>query len=388
MQLDLINLKESNDFLNKVFDHITSAIFIVDKDVKVQAFNVSSKNVFMAEEMMGKHFGNAINCFFPLSEGTICGEASHCSSCVIRKSMLETFLKKVPAYKEKLTRQFLVNDQVIVKNLLYTTEYINFHGEEMVLVLIDDVTELENQRKQLEEQNRILLQINEDKNKFLGIAAHDVRNPIAAIMNCAVIIKNMIQKNQLEEVDRFLDIVESKSRFSLELINDLLDISKIESGRLDLKITSENMVGILTESTQFNQMLASQKDIKISLAVQENLPPVAADRNRIEQVLNNLIGNAMKFSPRGSEIEIKSYQQNEHVVTTIYDQGPGIPEKDLQYIFNAFHRGGSKETGGEKSTGLGLAIVKKVVESHKGKVWVDSEVNKGSAFSFSLPKNI
>jgi signal transduction histidine kinase len=302
--------------------------------------------------------------------------------------MLETFLKKVPAYKEKLTRQFLVNDQVIVKNLLYTTEYINFHGEEMVLVLIDDVTELENQRKQLEEQNRILLQINEDKNKFLGIAAHDVRNPIAAIMNCAVIIKNMIQKNQLEEVDRFLDIVESKSRFSLELINDLLDISKIESGRLDLKITSENMVGILTESTQFNQMLASQKDIKISLAVQENLPPVAADRNRIEQVLNNLIGNAMKFSPRGSEIEIKSYQQNEHVVTTIYDQGPGIPEKDLQYIFNAFHRGGSKETGGEKSTGLGLAIVKKVVESHKGKVWVDSEVNKGSAFSFSLPKNI
>ena len=171
----------------------------------------------------------------------------------------------------------------------------------------------------------------------------------------------------------------------LQLINDLLDLSKIESGSLELKKSSGDYPEFLRRNTALNAALATAKGIEIRV-----LPGVASlevpfDPGKIEQVLNNLFGNAIKFSPSGSQITVMVEREGNSVLTRVADAGPGIPAEELATIFEPFHEGTLRPPGGEKSTGLGLAIVRKIVERHGGTVAVASTAGKGSVFSFTLP---
>jgi signal transduction histidine kinase len=170
----------------------------------------------------------------------------------------------------------------------------------------------------------------------------------------------------------------------LHLVNDLLDIAKIASGELQLELQSTDLIALVRHNVALNKVLASRKQIELSLKTQP-LPDVLIDVYKIDQVLNNLITNAIKFSESHSEVEISVVREGDEVIIAVGDEGPGIPADEIDKLFNPFMRTSVKSTGGEKSTGLGLAIVMKIVAGHRGRIWVESEVGEGSTFYVALP---
>lgn len=230
-----------------------------------------------------------------------------------------------------------------------------------------------------------LLLLNKQKNKFLGIAAHDLRSPINVIKHSIEILLgnyvgelNAQQREILQRLDRV-------SENMLNLVNDLLDVSAIESGQLKLILQPVELVSFLREIEHNHQCLARPKQINLSLRLPEALPIVMLDPVRINQVFFNLISNAIKFSFPKSSITISCEAQEETVLFSISDQGQGIPQEEQSKLFEDFSKTSVRPTGGEKSTGLGLAIVKRIVEAHGGQITVESLVGEGSIFYVKLP---
>jgi signal transduction histidine kinase len=170
----------------------------------------------------------------------------------------------------------------------------------------------------------------------------------------------------------------------LDLVNNLLDVAQIESGKLRLDLQLVDLIALVRRNIALNRVLAAKKQIEIEWA-ETPLPTVLFDAPKIEQVLNNLIGNAIKFSLPGTLIRVSVTRADPNVVLMVRDQGPGIPPNELVKLFKPFQKTSVKSTAGEKSTGLGLAIVKKIVEGHHGKIWIESQVGHGTTFFVSLP---
>jgi phosphoserine phosphatase RsbU/P len=153
MPLEISELKESNDFLNTLLDQITSAVFIADEHMRIHSVNNALQTLFFTEEdqILGQLLGNAIGCAFAVMEGTVCGTTSHCDQCQLRHSLFKSFTDKVPTYHEKIKREFYIHNEPVLKYLQFSTKYIKYHGEEMVLIIVDDITETETQRIRLYE---------------------------------------------------------------------------------------------------------------------------------------------------------------------------------------------------------------------------------------------
>jgi signal transduction histidine kinase len=387
MSLDFRDLRESNDFLNVLINNITSAIFLVDRDVKIRNFNDPFQALFQKDEdkILGERCGNVIGCAFTVDQSKDCEETKNCNECELRRSILKSFLEKVPTYRGKIVRDFYIQGEKISKYFQFSTKYIQWGHETMVLIIVDDITALETQKLILEQQNMELEDLSRQKNEFCGMAAHDLRNPITVIQNSSSIILKYLGENLTDKQKEFLKKIIDSSRFTINLLNDLLDISKIESGRLELEITKNDYVDLLKNNIELNNFFANEKGISINLGLRNGIPLVDFDKNKIEQLLNNLISNAIKYSYPNTEINIEVEKEGDFVLTKVIDQGQGIPEDELPDIFKAFQKASTKPTAGEKSTGLGLAIAKKIVEGHKGEIWVKSEVGKGSTFYFKLP---
>ncbi len=229
--------------------------------------------------------------------------------------------------------------------------------------------------------------LNEKKNEFLTMAAHDLRNPLSAIGGFLEFQIFQMQRQKFdiakgkEDLERVLGIIHKMTH----LINDLLDVSVIEAGKIHLDLHEVRVNEILEESETLHRRNAEQKNIRLTIEKNEDPPYVLADRLRIEEVVDNLLSNAIKYTFAGGEIRVYCRVHLSEVFTHIEDSGQGMSEDDLQKAFVSFGKLSAQPTGGESSTGLGLAIVKKIVELHGGKVWVKSEKGKGSVFSFSLP---
>ena len=174
----------------------------------------------------------------------------------------------------------------------------------------------------------------------------------------------------------------------LHLIDDLLDFSTIESGKLELELHEADYWRLVNENIALNKVFADKKNIGITVTGEFKNIPLLFDHGKMEQVLNNLISNAIKYSFPQTEITVKVSQEENFMRTEVMDQGQGIPKEELGKLFSPFVKTSVKTTAGEKSTGLGLAIVKKIVEGHGGLIGVTSEVGKGSNFYFTLPRQV
>ncbi len=234
---------------------------------------------------------------------------------------------------------------------------------------------------ELEDQNRELKTLIELKNELLGVAAHDLRNPTGVIHG----FSGLLKERGDEESKYFADIILGESAKMLQLINDLLDISRIEAGKLDLRLREKDYISFVRKNIRMNEFLSGKKGIKIiSDFVPEELT-FSFDSGKIDQVLNNLISNAVKYSYPDTAIEIKVHVEDGYILTQVIDHGQGIPESEVADIFRPFKRSSVKPTSGETSHGLGLAIVKKIIEGHGGEVGVISQSGSGSVFYFTLP---
>ena len=230
-----------------------------------------------------------------------------------------------------------------------------------------------------------LVELNDLKNKFLGIAAHDLRNPIGVVMGYTDIILHGMLGDITEEQKDMLLKISKAAKNMLSLVNDLLDVSAIESGKLEIKLRETNLEEFLRESYESNRLLAKDKNITLELDKEPGLPRVIMDPDRVSQVLNNLVTNAIKYSFPGSNITIRARKVENEIHISVEDHGQGIPEHELNKLFTAFQKTSVKPTSGEKSTGLGLAICKRMVEAQAGRIWVTSKFGEGSTFTFSLP---
>jgi len=230
-----------------------------------------------------------------------------------------------------------------------------------------------------------LVELNETKNKFLGIAAHDLRSPIAVIKSyLALLLRDFLGEISKEQRE-VMKSMNSACETMLALIDDLLDVSAIESGRLDLRPQEVDLVEYLRACHASNSLLARAKSIELQLDLAPDLPRVVMDPHRVNQVVNNLITNAIKFSHPDTAIVMRARALSGEVEISVSDQGQGIPEEEIPRLFTAFGRGSMRPTAGEKSTGLGLAIAKRMVEAHGGRIAVQSKVGQGSIFTFTLP---
>ncbi len=246
------------------------------------------------------------------------------------------------------------------------------------------VSELTAQKQRIEAQNQELRHLDDLKNTFLGIAAHDLRGPIGNIKMIADLLADGNAMVSAAEGTSLVNDIGRQANYMLQLLNDLLDITRIESGKLELNLESINMVDFLAETVKRQSTLASVKNMTITL---KPAPAglLRADPIRLRQVFDNLLSNAIKYSPLGSNIEVSVTCVASGRRFAVKDRGPGITKKDRTRLFQHFARLSAKPTGGEKSVGLGLAITRRIVEAHGGHIDVDSEPGQGATFWFVLP---
>ncbi len=246
------------------------------------------------------------------------------------------------------------------------------------------LSEIERQKEIVEQRNSTLQEMNELKNRFIGMAAHDLRNPLASIRGFSEIL---LESGEIpeDEKQQFLEIIFSTSDQMLNLVNELLDVSVIESGRVELTLAEESLKSLIIARIQIFNPLAKKKRITLELDLRdEGLCRI--DPDRICQVLDNLISNAIKFSPTDTVVTISLNGDRNEVAVSVADQGPGVTKEDQKRMFRDFQKLAARPTGDEKSTGLGLAIAKRIVEAHHGVLEVNSRPGEGAVFTLQLKR--
>jgi PAS domain S-box-containing protein len=229
----------------------------------------------------------------------------------------------------------------------------------------------------------LLEELSEMKTEFVSVVSHELRTPLTSIMGFAQTLRGPHTTISDEEQQEFLDIIEQESNRLLVMINDLLDVSRMEAGRplrmnyqlVDLRQLAEHVVRFQAVTTTSHRFLFSFPDTGLS---------ASADRDRVEQIITNLVSNAVKYSPKGGDVVIGGYEQGEERVVYVRDQGIGISPEQIGHLFERYQRIDRDAIKGIRGTGLGLFLARALAEAHGGRVWVESEVGKGSTFYFSL----
>lgn len=241
------------------------------------------------------------------------------------------------------------------------------------------------QQRELEEMNKQLQHLNEEKNYMLGVASHDLRNPIGNIITLAGFIDK--ESSQLSPQHReYLEIISRSGQELIQMINDLLDVSQLESGKRDLNVKEISLNDLFGMIIAENKAHADRKNIQLHYSIKGTSLKITADYLQMKQVLNNLVSNGIKYSHTGKSVELTAVRKGDKIVISVMDQGQGIPADEIPHLFKPFITSSVRSTGGEKSTGLGLVITKKLVEQHGGTLTVESETGKGSVFTIMLPQ--
>lgn len=258
-----------------------------------------------------------------------------------------------------------------------------FRAEEL-LARVRTHLELKTAREALWDYSQRLRELNDEKNEFLGIVAHDLRSPLSNIVTSVSMVLSESGMAR-PEINEFLGIIQTSAVHMMHLVENLMDVNAIEQGRLKIDIAPCELGELLRGVANNYQSKAKAK--KQDLAVTEEGSPLVAlaDPHSTIQVFDNLVSNAIKYSPAGKRIDVRLQRRNGIIRCEVEDEGPGLTEDDLSKVFGKFARLSAKPTAGEPSTGLGLSIVKRMVEAGGGKVWCESEVGRGAKFIVELP---
>ena len=272
---------------------------------------------------------------------------------------------------------------------------IQHNGDLRVIAIIRDVSERkhaelqlrqerERYTKELELRNKEIERANSLKSEFLASVSHELRTPLHTIIGFSELLDEELQGPLNEKQKRFVHHIHRDSLHLLELINDVLDLSKIEAGRLELRREPFDFSVVVEESLESIAAQAQAKSIKVSSEV--NVPgAVIGDRLRVKQILVNLLSNAVKFTPEHGKVAVRVAIEKGNVVASVSDTGIGIPSEERLKIFDKFYQVGNTTKGVREGTGLGLAITKRLVEEHGGTIELKSVPGRGTTFTFRLP---
>lgn len=258
------------------------------------------------------------------------------------------------------------------------------------LIVLRDVTKRKEMEKALQEAKEAAEATNRAKNEFISIVTHELRSPMSAIHGSATLLADEGAGPVNEEQAEFLEVIETNTRRMITLVMDLNDVSRIESGRLHLRLGAVSLTKVAEEVVRSVQPKIEEKALTLNLQIADGLPLVWGDRVRLAQILTNLVSNACKFTPEGGKITICAQcitegSSSKDVCVSVEDNGLGIKHADQAKIFGKFFRAMDKKVSEIPGSGLGLSITKSLVEMQRGRIWFESEYGRGSTFYFTVP---
>jgi GAF domain-containing protein/anti-sigma regulatory factor (Ser/Thr protein kinase) len=239
--------------------------------------------------------------------------------------------------------------------------------------------------REIGDKSRELEAANRHKSEFLANVSHELRTPLNAIIGFSEVLLEKLFGELNDKQNEYVDDILSSGRHLLSLINDILDLSKIEAGRMELEVTTFHLPDAIENALLLVRERASRHGIKLERVIDDRLGDFTGDERKVKQVLVNLLSNAVKFTPEGGQIKVEARLGDRAVIMSVADNGIGIAPEDQEAIFEEFRQVGSNYAHKREGTGLGLSLTRKFVELHDGKIWVESEPGKGSKFTFTLP---
>ena len=244
------------------------------------------------------------------------------------------------------------------------------------------------QRERIKQEKEIAESANRTKSEFLANMSHELRTPLNAIIGFSEILVDKTFGDLNDRQGKYADNIMTSGRHLLELINDILDLSKVEAGKMELELGKTNIKNLLENSLIMIKERALKHNISLDLQISDELTDleIQADERKLKQIMFNLLSNAVKFTPDGGEIRVEAKQDGEGLIISVWDTGIGIKPEDQERIFETFEQVGSEDTRNQQGTGLGLALTRRLTELHGGRIWLESEgEGRGSTFSIVIP---
>jgi signal transduction histidine kinase len=293
-------------------------------------------------------------------------------------------------YRSLLAVPLLREDRIMGGLTIYRRRTGSFSPEVIKLLqtfATQSVLAIQNARlfREIEDKSRQIEAANRHKSEFLANMSHELRTPLNAIIGFSEVLQERMFGELNEKQAEYTDDILSSGRHLLSLINEILDLSKVEAGRMELELATFDLPLAIDNARTFVRERATKHGINLDVKVDERLGDFVGDERKIKQILLNLLSNAVKFTPEGGRIGINARQTDGGVEVSVTDTGIGIAPEDQAKIFEEFRQVGGDYAHKKEGTGLGLTLAKKFVELHGGRIWVESEVGKGSTFSFTLP---
>lgn len=349
--------------LNTVIYSIVDGIIVLDMNHQILLSNRAAENMtgYSSQEMVGKNFDNLVSM---KSSG---GELSF--------QDFQKFAGKDDAVPQKIPHivDLIGKDSNRIQAEVTIAPIVGgIQANLGSIVIIHDIT-----------QEKVFEQMQID---FVSMASHEVRTPLTIIINYLSTLNEEISGKIDKDQKQFLERALYSAQQLAALVSNLLNVSKIERGSFAISLKPLNWVQRLTQLTEDNRGQAVQKNINLKLdPIDPNLPEVLADNVRINEVVNNLIYNAISYTPEGGTITVGCQLQGDHVLSYVRDTGPGIPKEAMPHLFGKFFRVPGALEQASKGSGLGLYISKSIIELHHGKIWAESKPGQGAVFYFTLP---
>ena len=372
-------LEHTNHIASAILKNVHAYILLIDNDFKVLKTNYYQLTGTQ-KGLEEKRVGDLLQCRNALSAEGGCGTHAYCGSCPIRCAIRQAFEQRRGFTDLEATLNVLTSEKKSVEcDAVISGSYFLLNEEENMVLTVHDITQLKETEKQLTLAKEKAENADLSKSAFLANMSHEIRTPLNAITGFAEILASA---NTEEEKAQYQEIIKMNADLLLQLVNDILDMSKIEAGTLEFVYTKVDINLLLSDLRQLFQMKVNDAGGNIQIIAEPSLPScsIETDRNRVAQVLSNFTTNAIKFTQEGT-ISIGYEAKDTELYFYVTDSGAGIPADKLPEVFGRF----VKLNKDKKGTGLGLSISKTIVNKLEGQIGADSVEGKGSTFWFTIP---
>ena len=372
-------LEHTNHMASAIRKNVHAYILLIDNDFKVLKTNYYQLTGTQ-KGLEEKRVGDLLQCRNALSAEGGCGTHAYCGSCPIRCAIRQAFEQRRGFTDLEATLNVLTSEKKSVEcDAVISGSYFLLNEEENMVLTVHDITQLKETEKQLTLAKEKAENADLSKSAFLANMSHEIRTPLNAITGFAEILASA---NTEEEKAQYQEIIKMNADLLLQLVNDILDMSKIEAGTLEFVYTKVDINLLLSDLRQLFQMKVNDAGGNIQIIAEPSLPScsIETDRNRVAQVLSNFTTNAIKFTQEGT-ISIGYEARDTELYFYVTDSGAGIPADKLPEVFGRF----VKLNKDKKGTGLGLSISKTIVNKLEGQIGADSVEGKGSTFWFTIP---
>ena len=372
-------LKHTNHIASAILKNVHAFILLIDNDFKVLKTNYYQKTG-TRKETEEKRVGDLLQCRNALSSEGGCGTQFYFNSCPIRIAIHQAFEQKKGFTDLEATLSVVTSDKNTIEcNAVISGSYFSLNEKENMVLTVHDITRQKKIERELKSAKEKAEKANLSKSVFLANMSHEIRTPLNAITGFAEILASA---NTEEEKAQYQEIIRMNADLLMQLVNDILDMSKIEAGILEFVYSTVDINLLLSDLQQFFQMKANDAGTKVRIISEPSLPSclIQTDRNRVAQVISNFITNAIKFTREGS-IRVGYEARETELYFYVKDTGIGIPAEKLPEIFGRF----VKLNKDKKGAGLGLSISQAIVTRLNGRIGADSTEGKGSTFWFTIP---